>query len=196
MKHSKTLGLTALALAALMAMAGTASATTLTWPSGTTYTGVIRSEATSNLTFTSAFGGFGSISCTFSVLDSTVKNHGASSTVSGTVLEWTLKACTGGEVTSPIAVAGSFEIHRIGANVGNWTSLGAEIVIHNTALGTCGFSTAKTGTSIGTLTGSPSASSSAILDVKATLTATSGICGNATLEGSYILSPIPLLIDA
>jgi hypothetical protein len=194
MKYVKILGLAAMALAALMAMAGTASATTLTSPKGSTYTSNIVATSEGNVTLTSVFGGFGAVTCSHSEVIGKVEKHGTGVTVSGKISSLTFTGCTGGEVTSPVATPGSLEIHNIsGSPNGLLTSSGAEIIIHKTAFGTCTFKTG-TGTSLGTLTGSTTTGGNATLDISAVIPSA---CGNGTWEGSYkVLSPAFLDVDA
>jgi hypothetical protein len=84
-KYIKFLGLAATALTALMAMAGTASATILTSPSGTTYTATIVAENEGTVSTTSVFGGFGALTCKKSAIEAKVAAHGSTVTVTGEV---------------------------------------------------------------------------------------------------------------
>jgi hypothetical protein len=176
MKYIKIIGLASVVMTTLVS--GTASATTVTSPKGTTYTSTIVAENEGTITLTSAFGGFGSISCTKSLLESKIETHGASVTAGGKVSKLTFEGCTGGEPTSPVATPGSLEIHTNG----DVTSKSASVAVHKTLFGTCTFTTASTGTSTGTGTGTAVTGGNATLDIKATITSA---CGNGTLEGSY-----------
>jgi hypothetical protein len=191
MKHMKILGLAAMALAALMAMTGTASATILTSPAGTTYTSTIKAEAAETITLTSVFGGFGAISCKKSVVEGKVETHGAGVTAGGKITHLSFSECVNGEPTTATATtgAGSLEIHGT-ATTGNGTltSLNAAITVHKTAFGTCKFTTSATGTHIGTLTGSSNTGGNAILDIENAKIASA--CGTGTWEGKYkVVSP-------
>lgn len=193
MKYAKLLGLAALAAAALMAFAGTAAATTLTSPSGTVYTGEIKAETENGTTLRSSF--IGSIECERSTMRFKVENHGSGVTASGKLAEFTLTGCSSGSPTSPVAKPGSLEIHST-ATTGNGTVTwsGAEIIWHNTLVGSCTYATSNT--DIGTLTGSNVTGSNATLDVNsvALRTSGSGFCGETvTWTASYkITSPSTL----
>jgi hypothetical protein len=189
MHHGKIVGLATLALAALMAMTTTASATTYTSPTGTTYTGNYKYVNEGTVTLTSAFGGFGTIACGEATVEGKVETHGVSVTVGGKVSTLTLAKCTGGEVTSPVATPGSLETH----SGGNLTSKSASIVIHKTLFGTCTFTTSSTGTSFGTITDSHTTGGHATLHG---ISIFSSACGNATLEATFTLvTPSRLYVD-
>jgi hypothetical protein len=185
MKYMKILGLAAMALAALMAMAGTASATTLTSPAGTTYTSTIKAENEGPVTLTSAFGGFGTVTCNKSTVEGKVEKHGAGVNVSGNIGKLTFTECNR-EVT--VLSTGSLEVNSSGALTGK----NQTILIH-TAIGPCHFTTASTGTSLGTVTTTATTGSNATLDIKATIPSP---CGNGTWEGSYkVTAPNPFYLD-
>jgi len=191
MKYVKILGLVAMVLAALMAIAGTASATTLTSPKGTTYTSTIKAENVGTVTLTSAFGGFGAVSCNKSTVEGKVETHGAGVTAGGVVSSLTYSECN-----KPITVVnkGSLELHA-GATEkeATLTSKNANIVIHETAFGTCTFTTASTGTDLGTVTTTAATGGNAVLDIKAAIPST---CGTGTWEGSYkAVTPSTLYVD-
>jgi hypothetical protein len=194
MKHVKMLGLVAMALAAFMALAGTASATSLTSPAGTTYTSTIKAEQAETITLTSAFGSFGAISCKKSTVEGSVEGHGASVTVTGKITKLTFTECTGGTPESPVAKPGSLELHtKEAASNGNGTltSKSAVVPVTGTLLGNCTFTTKETGTDIGTLTGSTT--TNAVLDISAVIESTS--CGNGTWEGKYkVTTPSTLYV--
>jgi hypothetical protein len=194
MKYVKILGLAAMALTALMAMAGTASATTLTSPTGSSYTSKIVAVS-SNAKLTGAFGSFGAIECSESTVEGTVESHGTGLTVKGKITKLTFTTCKGGEVTDPVAQPGTLELHSTGkTNEGTLTSLNAAVIVHNTILGTCTFTTASTGTDIGTIIGSATDTSHAVFNISASIP--SDRCGNGTWEGTYtVTSPVPLHID-
>lgn len=173
----------AVAAAAVMSMAlGTsASATTLTSPAGTSYTGTVKATAEDFQVIES----FAALPCGHSAFEFKVEQHGASATVLGQVSNLTYSKCT-----FPMTVKrpGKFEIHSGGTVT--WT--GAEIVQHSN-VGECIFTTQST--TVGTLTGG----STARLDFNATMPRTGGsfVCGNSKVfKGTYIVSsPAPLLVD-
>jgi hypothetical protein len=144
MKHLKMLGLFAMAAAALMAFAGSASAQTLTAPTGTEYTGPISSSLEGSALLKA---GFAEITCTTSTVAGNVttnnnfESNGAINTVDFsnckegqtvdtlnhngqlTILrENTTVFGTGVEVTT--AVAGVSCVYGLGATA---TALGAAI---------------------------------------------------------------------
>lgn len=193
MKYAKMLGLLAVAVAALMAFAGTASATTLTSPSGTTYTSTIKSSSEGT---TSLHGPFTTVSCTASTVEGKVEKHGAGVTVSGAISKLTFSGCN-----FPVTVlkAGSLEVHNIsGTKDGTLTSNGAEITIQ-TSIASCIFTTSNT--DIGRLTAAPSNTGHATLDINSAgipRTGHSVFCGSSgTWTGSYkVETPTGLLVDA
>jgi hypothetical protein len=211
MKYIKILGLAAVALAALMAMAGTASATSLTSPSGTTYTGTIKAVNVGTVTLTSVFGGFGAIECDESVVEGPVQGHGSTVTVTGEITTLTFSSCRNGTPRSPVGVAansgkrGSLEVHTeyvknskgelvqstTANGNGTVTSKGAEVIVDETAFGTCTFTTSASGTDIGLLTGSDT--SNAIFDIHGSI---ASACGTGTWEGTYkVVTPSTLTVD-
>jgi hypothetical protein len=193
MKYAKMLGLLAVAAAALMAFAGTASATQLTAPSGTVYTGTIKAASEGT---TSLHGPFTTVSCTASTVEGSVAKHGAGVTVSGSISKLTFTGCN-----FPVTVlkAGSLEVHNIaGTNDGTLTSSGAEITI-TTSIAACLFTTSNT--DIGRLTKAPSNTGHATLDINSAgipRTGHSVFCGSSgTWTGSYkVETPTGLLVDA
>ena len=201
MKHVQIFGLAAMAMAALMALAGTASATQVTSPSGTVYTSTIKAESEGTTDLTGEFGTIGTIGCTESRLETKVESHGTSVTATGRVSSLTFETCMGGLATSPVANPGSLEVHTegsIGNGNGTVTSSGAVFVFHETAVGTCTFETSNT--DIGTLTGSNHTGGNATLDIRGTLTRVSGtnpFCGStSTWNGSYkVTTPSTLEVD-
>ena len=83
MKYAKMLGLLAVAAAALMAFAGVASATTLTSPSGTTYTSTIKATSEGTTTLHNSSLGI-AVSCEESTVEGKVEKHGSGVTVPAT----------------------------------------------------------------------------------------------------------------
>ena len=134
MKHFKTL---IIAVAALMAFAGTASASTLTSPEGTTYTGSIVATS-SNSQF---HGSFVTIGCGHSEIKGNVEQHGAGVNAGGKISYWTLNGCN---YSMTIKNRGTLAID----SSNNIVSTGAEIEIH-TSVGRCVLTTNNT--KVGTL---------------------------------------------
>lgn len=195
MKYVKMLGLLAMAAAALMAFAGTASATTITSDTGSTPT--INAESVGYATLHNAVG---SISCKSSVTGA-VASHGAGVPASGEISTLSFTGCTNGTVHSeektghveaPFGSAGSLSITGVApTGNGTLTSSGATVVV--TMFGqTCGYSTNNT--HIGTVTGG----THAVLTITAKLTRHSGgfFCGTTgNWTGEYkVTHPTNLLI--
>ncbi|HET7418100.1 MAG TPA: hypothetical protein VFJ61_10795 [Solirubrobacterales bacterium] len=191
MPHLKAYGLAVLSLV-LLAFAGTASATTLTSPAGTAYTGTIKGTS-SKITLTNS-STFGTFQCEHSEIEGTPSSHGSGVTAVAIVGKWTFSKCTGGKPTSPVAKPGSWEFHLTTAPNATWTSNGSEWVWHETLVGTCIFITKNT--DLGTLKGGTPAK----IEIGASpLPQESGnfFCpSSATLGGSYtITSPSTLLVS-
>ena len=84
MKYVKSPGVVAAAAMALMAFGvGTASATTLTSPSGTTYKGEIVASVEGTVTLTES--GFGSVTCTEGVVKGTPNAQSGTTPVTGSI---------------------------------------------------------------------------------------------------------------
>ena len=181
MKYVKMLGLLAVAAAALMAFAGPASATILTSPAGTTYTGAIEATSTNG----ELHGSFVTVKCTHSVAKGSVASHGGAE-VHGNVSSLTFTGCN---YATTVGKAGSLTISGTNAV----KSTGAEVSIH-TSVGTCVFTT--NGTPVGTLTeGTP-----AVLDINSSKIPRTGgnfLCGSSgEWTGSYDLTtPNDLWVD-
>lgn len=207
MKSVKILGLLAVAAAAVMAFAGTASATILTSPTGTVYTGkiVAHSEGTTSLD-----GAFTTVSCSKSNVEGPITGHGAGVTVKGTVEVLTFTECN-----FPVTVLkkGTLELHPMlekeeggkkvhttcpsGYCTGTLTSSGAEISIA-TSIGTCVFTTTNTG--LGTVTPTNDTGGHATLDIGSSPIPRTGgnfLCGSSgTWTGAYtVTQPSTLWIN-
>jgi hypothetical protein len=180
MKYVKMLGLLAVAAAALMAFAGTASATTLTSPAGETPTIMATSINTA------LHGPFTTVACSHSEVEGKVESHGAGVTAKGKISKLTFTGCN-----YPVTVKtlGSLEIHGL-ATTGNGalTSTGTVVAIH-TSVGECVFSTSAT--PIGEVTGSNHTKGNAVLDIKGDIPRTGGsfFCGSSgEWTGNYTVS--------
>ena len=150
MKYVKMLGLLAVAAAALMAFAGTASATTLTSPAGTTYTGEIHAVSIGHAVLHSS--GISTVECS-STIAGTVESHGKGVTAKGKLSSLTFTGCTGSNTVTEVPKKGELEIHWIsGTSNGTVTASNQEVVVFNSPLnGTCIYTTSNT--NIGTLFG-------------------------------------------
>lgn len=168
MKHIRTLGLLTLATSLLAVFAGTASATTLTSPEGTAYTGTIAAESTN----VALDGPFNTIECGESTFEGTVEAHGTA--VAGEIGSFSFSECN----YEIVVTAGFiFTIHSIF----KWTYDGLRIHT-NTSLGKCEF--ASNGSEASDFTGG----SPATLDTSMKLARTGGsfLCGSsATWTGTY-----------
>jgi hypothetical protein len=198
MKHLKILGLAAVAAVALMAFAGTASATVLTSPAGTTYTGAVKVASEGEMTFDNELGQYG---CEWT-MEAKVESHGAAATAGGKIFNLGRTGCTG-NISSFVLRPGSLEFHTAGESAdgnGTLTLVGFEIQINYEALGvTCRYGTGA-GVSLGTLTGSKNTGSKATVDgssPKVPKTQGGLFCGEfATLTGNFgVVSPTYLDVD-
>jgi hypothetical protein len=188
MKYAKMLGLLAVAAAALMAFAATASATTVTSDSGTTPTIHSVSEGTTTL------HGVVDIECGESTVEGPVSTHGAGVTAGGAISKLTFGKCGENHVT--VAKAGSLEVHALSKGNGTLTSSGSEISISVTSLGiTCVFTTSST--HIGTVTAAKNATMH-IDSASIPRTGGSFFCGSSgEWTGSYkVESPTNLSVDS
>ena len=186
MKYLKKLGFVAVWMGVMMAYASNASATVLTSPPGVALpAGVeVQASAESSLLLRA---GFANITCTESVLIMKTENPGGPvETVRGPVSHLTFSNCN---ATVHVLKKGSLEFHVIGNGpYGTVTSTGTEVTV--STLGTsCTYGTKNT--DIGNLTGSAYTTTSATLDVSASLTKTAGgfLCNSpAPWEGSYVIT--------
>jgi hypothetical protein len=200
MKYMKMLGLLATAAAALMAFASSASAGTITSPTGTAAT-----SFTATAGATSRDGAFTTITCNNSHMAGTITSQGAAQTIKSTLSSFTFTECN---YPTTVKKAGTLEIHSIKKGItphetcavnycsGTVTSSGTELEM-STSVGTCIFTTAST--AIGVLTGTDATGSTAVLDISGKIPRTGGnfLCGSsATWTGSYsFTSPDSLWID-
>jgi hypothetical protein len=164
MKYVKMLGLLAVAAAALMAFAGTASATEITSSAGSTPNIVATAGPTS------LDGAFTTVTCTSSEVEGNVESHGSGTAASGEVDTLHFNGCN---YPTTVVKNGSLSITGTSpTGDGTLLSSGAEVVIH-TSVGTCNFTTSFTG--IGTVTGSNNSGSF--------------LCGSSgTWTGSYTIN--------
>ena len=199
MKYVKVLGLLAVASAALMAFTASASAATLTSPTGTTYTGTISASGTKP----TLDGSFTTVTCLKSTVEGKVEQHGVSATVAGKISKLTFEECN-----FPVTVIklGSLELHAINNPVagqahstcstgndmctGTLTSVGAEVTVA-TSVGTCTFSTGA-GTSVGVVTPTGDTGGTGVIDIGSSPIPRTGgnfLCGSsATWTGSYTVN--------
>lgn len=185
MNYVKTIGLLAVVAATLMALAGSATASVVTSPPGTTYTGTIKAESEGYVTLHNAVG---TMSCV-STIEANVQRHGSNVTAGGGISKLTFTGCTNGSVhlngEGNVATRGEFEIHALGSGNGTFTSIGARVTV--TMFGVeCGYTTS---TDLGEI----KSGTHGTLDIKASIPRTHGsfFCGmTGNLTGSYkITSP-------
>jgi hypothetical protein len=193
MKYIKMLGLAAVAAAALMAFAGTASATKL-YSGGTqklagttiesSLTGSASLETTEGTVLNTCTGG--------SVKGKTSNSEGAS--ISGSIESLTWTGCT---KTTHTIKNGSLEIAYTSGLNGSVTGKGSEVTIDGIFGASCVYGTGS-GTALGTLVGSTTGN--ATLAIKATVPRISGgfICpSQAVWNASYtVTSPTPLHVTS
>ena len=196
MKPLRTIASVVVAAAAFMGFASNATATTVTSPPSTTFTGHIEAATELGHVILHASNGV-TIECQGFVTGS-LTSHGASVTASGAISHLTFPSCTGADVVSVIA-AGTLEAHAIGSGQATLTSSGATITATDGATGiSCEYTTS--GTHIGVVTPAPTATGHAILDIKSASIPRTGdsiLCGgSATWTGSYrITTPTGLTFD-
>jgi hypothetical protein len=199
MKYIKMLGLAAVATAAFMAFAGTASAT-ITGPTP----GAL--PTTIHATGSTAAGdgsylleaGFAEITCTESTVHGDV-NTNDTLVASGPITGISFTGC-GSATVDPLKNAdgtyGSLEIQVPKGKAGEGTVVGYNTFVTTAVLGTsCVYSTSATGTLLGTLkNGTP-----AKLTISASLPKASGglLCANpAKWTGTYtVTTPSSLILD-
>lgn len=185
MNQLKTFSAALLAAVALMALTGTASATTVTSPAGTAYTGTYKMTS-SNI---SMHGSFQTISCGHSAMEGKVESHGAAVTAEGNLSSFSLTSCN---YAVTVKKPGKMVFHATSGGNGTLTWTGAEWVMH-TSTGECVFTTS--GTPLGTVTGGTGAQ----LHVEASIPRTGGsfFCGSSMeWTGNYTFTtPSTLLLD-
>jgi hypothetical protein len=197
MKLTKILGVVAVAALALMAFAGTASATTLevggvAKNEAITLKSSLKSETSALLADTA---GFFANTCTASTVEGTTakdeegKGDYTGPIVSGPISALTFTSCK----TEPVTVdtKGSLSVENIaGTTNGTVRSIGAKVTVPSPfGLLTC-VTVASPGTDIGTLTGTGDTTKHATMDINAALN-----CGSITAKwtGTYtVTSPTGL----
>jgi hypothetical protein len=196
MKYVKILGLLAVSAAALMAFAATASATQVTAPAGTLYTGTITAEAENG--HVKLHNPAALIECA-SAVDGHLSSHGSAVTASGPITALSFTGCTGAW-TVTVNAPGTLEAHKnAGDHNAVLTSSGATVTAFNHSLGiNCRYLTANT--TIGTVTSAASSTGHATLDISANIPFHSGspFCGTGTTAwtGQYkVTSPTGLTFD-
>jgi len=194
MKYVKMLGLLAVAAAAMMAFAGTASATLIT-SEGSAYTGEIKAEAEGHAVLDNPIS---TIRCA-STVAGTINSHGLGNTANGPITGLTFTGCTDDwHVT--VVTSGTLEGHYVaGINGGNVTLTSSGATVEATRFGiSCRYATSNT--HVGLITSSVNTNSTATFDINASIPFHSGsiFCGSGATSwtGSYsITSPMNLNVD-
>lgn len=197
MKYLKLMGLAAIAAAALMAFAGSASATLLTSPecSGTDCAAgtVIESENEGTVTLHPIIG---DIECNESKVAGVTTNTGGTNTVvNGEIKTLTFKSCN---ATVTVLKTGTLSIEGTSSSNGTLRGTENEVTVEFSGFH-CIFKT--NGTKLGTVTGSNTTGKTATLDIEATIPRSGGrsgaFCGpEAEWTGSYLVTkPDTLNID-
>jgi hypothetical protein len=191
MRHLKTLGLLATAVAVLLAFAADASATTITSPTGTVATPTIKAETEGG--HLKLANPIAPIECA-SILEAKIEHHGPESVAGGKVSSLSFTGCTNFWHLTTVST-GELGIEWTSGYNGVVTSTGLKI--DATRLGvTCVYETSAT--KLGTITGGTPATVHLEASLSINTKESSGLCGSGTakLEGSYKLSsPESLFVD-
>lgn len=210
MKYLKLMGLAAIAAAALMALAGTASATIITSPSGTQYSGTLKTELNGGeAILKSSF--IGEVKCKKSTVEGKIETQGAEVTASGRISTLDFTECNG--VVTPISTEevggvkyyGSLEAHteykegkvQAANNNGTLTSKNTEVTVELAGLH-CIFRTSATGTELGLVTGgTPATFKAESAAIPRTGGRSGAFCGSSAFwNANYkVVTPGSLFID-
>lgn len=195
MMHSKMFGgLLAVAATALMVFAATASATQVTAPAGTLYTGHVEAINEGSITIS----GTATVHCNSSLITGTVTAHGSNVTASGPVTALTFTNCDQHVV---VKATGTFEAHATSGGNGTLTSNKATVTIEFTTIfGNIHCNLETRDTDVGDFTAAPSSTSHATIHLNKQIPVEVGsvfLCGSsATLTGSYkVQTPTGLRLD-
>jgi len=191
MKHLKMLGLALVAVAALMAFAGSASAApTLTSPTGTEYTGALTLTLSSSLLVKAVFA---NQTCTGSTMSDNIATDDEAH-AKGPITTLTFSNCGTNDVTPLKNADGTYgwlTINQKGEVFGSNT----RITFLNTSTGTHCIYGSTTNTKLGTLTPSSATGGTAVLDISASLPyypeslSSQFICGSTeTWSGTYTVT--------
>lgn len=172
MKYVKTLMLCIVGTT-VVTVTGVASATTITSPPGTAYTGKVHATSSGHVVLHNAFTTF---ECNLT-LGFEVSSHGSGATAKGPVYLTSFSNCTGNNTILFSTKLGSVEIHHIsGTKNGRVTWSGWELIVMNHAFnGTCIYTTNNT--EVGVITGAEGLESESAVDVSATIPRTGGSLG-------------------
>lgn len=199
MKHLRTLSLIGLVMGALLSTGGSASATILTSPSGTTYTGKFVAESTTEVQIHRQwFGGMFNVTCPRARLEGQVENHGVAITATIRITSTQFIECWTpfqGVTETFLLKPGLLEIHT--GNEGTngtvtYTGTTFELTTKTSYPEHCVYDLSNS--DIGSITGSKATGGTATFDLRASLTSLA--CGPAELTGSYkITTPDNFNVD-
>lgn len=194
MIRSKSIGLPVLAALALLVGASSASATVLTSPAGTAYTGAVKAKSSKHVLI---HMGAKTITCANSQLEWEVSSHGPASTVKGAVTAFTFEECSN-ETTVTVAQKGVFEVHTPSSELIKyfpitWTGFEIKINVHSIPF----YCIYKGGPfEIGAITPSALTGQTAAIDIEASLPLISGACSQSLkLTAAYSVTT-PDYLDA
>lgn len=187
MKYVKMLGLLVVVASALASFSAVATASVLTSPAGTVYTGTVKAQGNVSL-----HSSIGSIPCELT-LEGSVDQHGISVPAGIEVTSFTFSNCAGGAFHQATVKGGRLQMQPTGEGNGAVASTGASFT--TTIFGReCGYTTANT--TLGEFT----AGEHATIDLQASLTRSHGsfYCGaTANLTGSLKVStPTGLSVES
>jgi hypothetical protein len=194
MKYVKMLGLLAVAAAALMAFAGTASATLTEGAGDPVDNGdILHASAEGNTSLTGTL----TVTCEDSTVTGEVTTNDANE-ASGPIGEEELSFENCGNDTVAVLTEGTLKVTDTGTGTGTLSSNGAEVTIltHRPFVGTVHCIYKTTNTDLGTVTGgTPATLNIASISLERVTTAFG--CGtHSTWEGNYeVNTPGTLLID-
>jgi hypothetical protein len=184
MKHLKMLGLFAMAAAALMAFAGSASAQTLTAPTGTEYTGALSASLEGSALLKA---GFAEITCTSGTVSGSVTTN-SSTEASGSITAVSFSNCKEGQTVDTLNNNGTLTILKSTKAV---TGTGVEVTTAVAGV-SCVYGLGATATSLGNATNtSVSGVDKVTLDVSAKLPKISGgfLCASpASWTANYVVT--------
>src|SRR5215203_4578284 len=160
MKCLKVAGLTVIYVAALSMMSATASATVLTSPPGTGYTGgTLKLSSTHTSVHPGSGTSFLTVTCESAVIQGVLETDGAGVSARTRPLSSLSFTKCGNDLVT-VAQTCALEIYSLGGGKGTVTSTGMEVEFHTSEGPTCTMTTK--GTDIGVLTGGTPASLSKI----------------------------------
>lgn len=172
MKYLKLMGLAAIAVAALMAFAGTASATTLTGAGGATL-GTGTSIAASNEGKVILHAPIGTVECDGSQLAAKTTNAGGTGVaVSASIETLSFSSCN---ATVTVLKVGTLSIEGAGSSNGTLSGTNNEVTVEFSGGLHCIYKTNVT--RLGTVTGSSTTNATSTVDISARISRVGGRSG-------------------